>query len=115
MMAFVSQVKNRVRMRGKPSISFRLIKSGSSGVHVSKLTGLHEERIDIEIDDERRVLRLVLHPEGFQVGKTGSFSCSKKIFRTISPKSNSPVTIPLVVRSDGLLYGSYTHLAQEQK
>lgn len=115
MMVFVSQVKNRVRVRGKPSISFRLIKSGSSGVHVSKLTGLYEERIDIEIDDERKVLRLVLHPEGFQVGKTGSFSCSKRIFRTISPKSNRSVTITLGNGVDGLLYGSYAHLAQEQK
>lgn len=114
-MAFVSQVKNRVRVRGKPSISFRLIKSGSAGVHVSKLTRLYGACIDIEIDEERKVLRLVLHPEGFQVGKTGSFSCSKKIFRTISPKSNRSVTIPLRVGEDGLLYGSYAHLAQEQK
>lgn len=114
-MAFVSQVKNRVRVRVKPSISFRLIKSGSTGVHVSKLTGLYGECIDIEIDDERKALRLVLHPYGFQVGKTGSFSCSKKIFRTISPKSNSSVTIPLGVGVDGLLYGSYAHLAQEKE
>lgn len=114
-MEFVSQVKNRVRVRGKPSISFRLIKSGSTGVHVSKLTGLYEERIDIEIDEERKVLRLVSHPDGFKVGKKGSFSCSKKIFLTISPKSNISVTIPLGVGEDGLLYGSYAHLAQEQK
>lgn len=114
-MAFVSQVKKRFRVSGRPSISFRMTKAGSTGVHVSKLTRLYGECIDIEIDEERKVLRLVLHPEGFQVGKTGSFSCSKKIFRTISPKSNSSVTIPLGIGVDGLLYGSYDHLAQEQK
>lgn len=110
-MAFESQVK-KLRLRGRgvgqPIISFRMTTSGSTGVHVSKATCLSGERIDIEIDEERKMLRVGLIADGFQVSKTGSFSCSKRIFRTICPNSNNTIRVPLELHQDGLWYGSYS-------
>ena len=109
-MAFVSQLKNRAsRGRGNrsPFISFRMTVSGSTGAHVGKLTGLQGKDIDIEIDEDSKVLRIAQVDGGFKVGSNGAFSMSKKVFRTISPSQNLPRIIELKLSEDGWWYGSY--------
>ncbi|WP_312999659.1 hypothetical protein [Leclercia sp.] len=104
-MAFVSQIGFRRATsphRSKPSVRFRKTTSGAGGGTVSKSVPLREKRIDIQIDEEAKQIRMGVNPEGVSCGKNGSFSCSIFVFKLVGSES-----IALTDGGDGWWYGSY--------
>lgn len=105
-MAFISQVQGKGRQKASKSISIRKIKSGSCGGLVAADTGLRGSRIDIQIDEERRMIRIGEKEGGiFVSSKSGCFSCSIRVFRIIGKKK-----IPLEDGGDGWWYGRYAEI-----
>lgn len=104
-MAFISQRKRKGCSSG-PTLRVKISKSGACSGFLSKATGLQSLAIELQIDDESKMLRISASPEGFRVQKYGTFSCSKRVFETIS-KDKNPVSIPLTLSDDGWWYGSY--------
>lgn len=109
-MAFVSQRK-RKGCSSEPALRVKISKSGACSGFLSKATELRSLAIDLQIDDESKMLRISASAEGFKVQKYGTFSCSRRVFEKIS-KDKKPVTIPLTLGGDGWWYGSYD--AQEE-
>lgn len=100
-MAFVSQ-RNMNGWTKSPSVRFRKTKSGAGGGSVSKSVPLRGERIDIQIDEEARKVRLGIHQLGVSCSASGSFSCSLNVFRIVGDKR-----IDLTDGEDGWWYGDY--------
>lgn len=109
-MAFESQKdksSGRGRGDGTARITLKLNTSGSTGVWLTKPTGLQGQTVDIEIDEETKRLRVGIRESGFKVSDKGAFSLSKKTFRCLSPKSDVTQRIELTKGEDGWWYGSY--------
>lgn len=100
-MAFVSQ-KNMNGWVKTPSVRFRKTKSGAGGGSVSKAVPLRGERIDIQIDEDTRQIRLGIDEKGVSCHATGSFSCSLNVFQIVGDKR-----IDLTEGEDGWWYGKY--------
>lgn len=104
-MAFESQIGKRRAFqphRKKPAIRFRKTASGAGGGYVTNSVPLRGKRIDIQIDEETKQLRIGENEKGVSCGKTGSFSCSRAIFGFVGGES-----ILLTDAGDGWWYGSY--------
>ncbi|EMC7877747.1 hypothetical protein [Enterobacter roggenkampii] len=100
-MAFVSQRNINGRQKS-PSVRFRKTKSGAGGGSISKAVPLRGKRIDIQIDEGTRKVRLGIDQQGVSCNATGSFSCSLNIFRIVGDKK-----IDLTYGDDGWWYGDY--------
>ena len=100
-MAFVSQRNINGRQKS-PSVRFRKTKSGAGGGSISKAVPLRGKRIDIQIDEGTRKVRLGIDQQGVSCNATGSFSCSLNIFRIVGDKK-----IDLTYGYDGWWYGDY--------
>ena len=100
-MAFVSQ-RNIKGWQKSPTVRFRKTKSGAGGGSISKAVPLRGNRIDIQIDEEARKVRLGIDQQGVSCNATGSFSCSLNIFRIVGDKK-----IDLTDGDDGWWYGDY--------
>lgn len=100
-MAFVSQ-RNMNGWARTPSVRFRKTKSGAGGGSVSKQVPLRGKRIDIQIDEDARQVRLGTDQKGVSCGAGGSFSCSLNVFRIVGDKR-----IDLTDGGDGWWYGKY--------
>ena len=100
-MAFVSQ-RNMNGWTKSPSVRFRKTKSCAGGGCVSKAVPLRGERIDIQIDEETRQVRLGVDQKGVSCNATGTFSCSLNVFRIVGDQR-----IDLKDGGDGWWYGNY--------
>lgn len=105
-MAFVSQLRSGIR-KGRPGmvrfVSFRKTKSGATGGVVSKDIGLRGTRIDIQIDEENKTIRIGRYENGVKVNeRQGSFSCSISVFEIVGN-----IRISLTDGNDGWWYGEY--------
>ena len=106
-MAFQSQIGFRrapQRHRSKPSVRFRKTTSGAGGGSISNSVPLREKRIDIQIDEETKQIRIGENTGGVSCGKNGSFSCSLAIFKIVGSES-----ILLTDGGDGWWYGTYAN------
>lgn len=100
-MAFVSQRNMNGYVKG-PSVKFRQTKSGAGGGHISKTVPLRGERIDIQIDQGERQVRIGIDKKGVSCNAAGTFSCSLNVFRIVGDKK-----IELTDGKDGWWYGEY--------
>lgn len=110
-MAFESQIGRRMKNSQRtsiPSVRFRRTMSGAGGGQISKSVPLHQSRIDIQIDKERKLIRIGKNEGGVSCGKQGSFSCSLSVFLEIGNGK-----IILDQGSDGWWYGSYADNAND--
>lgn len=99
-MAFVSQLKQRLKTLD--SVKFRRTKSGAGGGYLSKGIPLRGKRIDIQIDEETKAIRIGEFEEGVACNYGGTFSCSINVFNIIG---ENPVE--LTESEDGWWYGKY--------
>lgn len=99
-MAFVSQLKQRLNTID--SVKFRKTKSGAGGGHLSKGIPLRGKRIDIQIDVEKKAIRIGAYDAGVACNYGGTFSCSISVFNIIG---ETPVE--LTEKEDGWWYGNY--------
>ncbi|HHQ6628490.1 TPA: hypothetical protein ACSTL5_005077, partial [Serratia fonticola] len=113
LMAFVSKIgpgKKIGRYPGKKFISIWKQKSGSTGGFVTKDTGLRSFTVDIQIDEDTKVIRIGKADKGIKVNsKNGLFSCSAKVSSAVGKQK-----ISLSDGGDGWWYGSYAGDAQEE-
>lgn len=100
-MGFVSQRNMNGYAKG-PSVRFRRTKSGAGGGSISKAVPLRGERIDIQIDEDARKIRLGIDQRGVSCGASGSFSCSLNVHRIVGGER-----IDLSYGEDGWWYGNY--------
>lgn len=100
-MAFVSQRSMGGYAKG-PSIRFRQTKSGAGGGTISKAVPFRNERIDIQICEESRRVRIGIDQRGVSCGANGSFSCSLNVYRIVGDKK-----IDIEDGGDGWWYGNY--------
>ncbi|NDO80155.1 hypothetical protein CJP72_05005 [Citrobacter sp. NCU1] len=100
-MAFISQ-RNMRGWAKSPSVRFRQIKSGYGGGSVSKKVPLRGKRIDIQIDEDTKSIRLGVDKDGVSCSATGTFSCSLKVFQIVGCER-----IDLEDGNDGWWYGKY--------
>ena len=112
-MAFVSQIvgKGLGRKKSSKSVSFRKTASGACGGYVASDTGLRGSRIDIQIDKEKRMIRIGNKGGGISVNlKNGTFSCSIKVFEIIGKQK-----ISLEDGGDGWWYGRYAETDNQEE
>ncbi len=100
-MAFIS-VRDINKNEIPPIVKFRQTKSGAGGGSISKSVPLRGERIDIQIDEQERKIRLGADQRGVSCNATGTFSCSVKVYQIIGDKR-----INLSDGGDGWWYGNY--------
>ena len=74
-MAFISQRNMSGHVKG-PIIRFRQTKSGAGGGTISKAAPFRGERIDIQVCEESRRVRIGIDQRGVSCGAAGQFSCS---------------------------------------
>jgi hypothetical protein len=106
-MAFISQLgtipKRSGRVPGSKFVSFRKTKSGATGGLITKDTGLRGTKIDIQIDEDNKTIRLGEYENGVMVTqRQGVFSCSVSVFNAVGK-----CRISLTDGGDGWWYGSY--------
>jgi hypothetical protein len=87
-MAFISQLgtipKRSGRVPGSKFVSFRKTKSGATGGLITKDTGLRGTKIDIQIDEDNKTIRLGEYENGVMVTqRQGVFSCSVSVFNAV--------------------------------
>lgn len=87
-MAFISQLgtipKSSGRVPGSKFVSFRKTKSGATGGLITKDTGLRGTKIDIQIDEDNKTIRLGEYENGVMVTqRQGVFSCSVSVFNAV--------------------------------
>lgn len=74
-------------------------------------TGLRGGRIDIQIDKEKRMIRIGKKEDGISVNlKNGTFSCSIKVFEIIGKQR-----IFLEDGGDGWWYGRYAETDNQEE
>ncbi|ECD4212437.1 hypothetical protein E0X15_12585 [Salmonella enterica subsp. enterica serovar Gatuni] len=100
-MAFVSQRNISGHVKG-PSIRFRQTKSGAGGGTISKAAPFRGERIDIQVCEESRRVRIGIDQRGVSCGAAGQFSCSLNVYRIVGDKR-----IDITDGGDGWWYGNY--------
>jgi len=103
-MAFISQIGKK-SSGAKPSrrmLHIRKTASGATGGMISEDTGLRDRKIDIQIDEESRILRVREADNGVKVHSKGTFSCSICVFKITGKQK-----IGLTQREDGWWYGNY--------
>lgn len=111
-MAFQSQIGFRratAPHRSKPFVRFRKTTSGAGGGTISNAVPLREKRIDIQIDEDTKQIRIGEDKCGVSCGKNGSFSCSLAIFKIVGSES-----VLLTDGGDGWWYGTYANLGGTQ-
>ena len=111
-MAFQSQIGFRRATephRSKPFVRFRKTTSGAGGGKISNTVTLREKRIDIQIDEDTKQIRIGEDKGGVSCGKNGSFSCSLAIFKIVGSER-----ILLTDGGDGWWYGTYANLGGDQ-
>lgn len=106
-MAFVSQINRTGYGNGKKPLSqtltIRKTPSGATGGYISLDTGLRGQSVDIQIDEDRKIIRIGKMDDGIKINsKQGSFSCSISVFN-----ETGPGRIPLTDGGDGWWYGKY--------
>lgn len=106
-MAFISQLgtipKSSGRVPCSKFVSFRKTKSGATGGLITKDTGLRGTKIDIQIDEDNKTIRLGEYENGVMVTqRQGVFSCSVSVFNAVGK-----CRISLTDGGDGWWYGSY--------
>lgn len=112
-MAFESQIgKRRAAQpnRGKAAIRFRKTTSGAGGGTITKAVPLRGMRIDIQLDEATKKIRIGPNENGVSCGKDGTFSCSLHVFLTVGHES-----IELYDGGDGWWYGSYAAAGKHQE
>ena len=103
-MAFVSVLdlrKTGPKSKG-PSIKFRKTMSHSGGGYVSSVIPLRGKRMQIEIDDELKKIRISESNSGVSVAASGTFSCPIGVYKIVGGNK-----INLELSEDGWWYGSY--------
>nr|DAM64908.1 MAG TPA: hypothetical protein [Caudoviricetes sp.] len=100
-MAFVSQIGRKYSSGAY--VRFRKTNSGAGGGTISKEVPLRGERIDIQIDEGEKKIRLGVNVNGVSCGPGGSFSCSLAVLREVGGER-----IALTDGGDGWWYGDYS-------
>ncbi|ELY4670870.1 hypothetical protein ACOJBQ_003946 [Cronobacter muytjensii] len=108
-MAFVSQiglVKNNKRpgsAKLPPFVVFRKSQSGACIGSLNRSMPFRGERIDIQIDEETKQIRIRQADKGYRVEpKCGQFSCSIRLLEILGGER-----IFMTLSEDGWWYGEY--------
>lgn len=102
-MAFISQIhRHHGRNSLPPSVTFSLSGKGGCVGRVSKATPFCGKRIDIQIDELVKMIRIGERKDGVSCSKGGSFSCSRAVNAMVGSER-----IALTDGGDGWWYGSY--------
>jgi len=107
-MAFISEVhKSRGGGGRRPhqnpaAVRFRKTPSGSGGGTMTNGVPFRAMKIDIQIEEESRSIRINRDDKGVSCGKNGTFSCSLEIYKIVGSEP-----IPLYEGGDGWWYGKY--------
>lgn len=102
-MAFVSQIHGKPgRPKAGPGVIFRETPSKSGGGYISKSVPLRGKKIDIQIDETKKLIRLTEYAAGVSVCNNGTFSCPRSTFQIVGRSR-----ISLELNADGYWYGSY--------
>lgn len=87
----------------KPNVIFRLAKSGSTNGRFNKACPFHGKRVDIQIDEETKRIRIRQDDSGVSVHeKSGQFGLSVRVVKIVGTKK-----IYISALEDGWWYGSY--------
>ncbi|EJN8753885.1 hypothetical protein NR415_002344 [Salmonella enterica] len=106
-MAFVSVREFAIKALGRdaeqPNVVFRISKSGSANGRFNKSCPFGGHRVDFQIDEHSKKIRVRADDSGLSVHKgTGQFSASKEVFKILGPQK-----IFITESDDGWWYGSY--------
>ena len=92
-----------------PFVVFRKPGSGKCTGNLNKALPLRGKTIDVQIDSERKILRLAECETGFVVYKFGGFTCPAE---TVAEVGEGRIWLTLA--DDGWWYGSYAEAGQEK-
>ncbi|EOI3465046.1 hypothetical protein ACMSW1_002523 [Cronobacter dublinensis] len=108
-MAFVSQIgiakksKRPGSVKLPPFVVFRKSKSGACCGNLNRSMPFRGERIDIQIDEESKKIRIRQDENGYRVEpKGGQFSCSIRLLEILGGER-----IFMTLSEDGWWYGDY--------